>query len=132
MIIRRTALLLGVGLLAACSHDTVQTETLVVESQDECPLRLNVGQPLTLTLPSNPSTGYRWRVENAGAEVLTPLGPEVYSNPEAGGMVGSAGQSTWRFRARQAGEGRLLLVYPQPWDTQAAAAETFDCQLSVH
>lgn len=132
MIIRRTALLLGVGLLAACSHDTVQTETLVVESQDECPLRLSVGQPLTLTLPSNPSTGYRWRVENAGAEVLTPLGPEVYSNSEAGGMVGSAGQSTWRFRARQAGEGRLLLVYQQPWDTQAAPAESFDCQVSVH
>lgn len=132
MTFRRTALLLGLGLLAACSRDAVHTETLIVESQRECPLQLSVGQPLTLTLPSNPSTGYRWRVQSAGAEVLTPLGPEVYSNPEAGGMVGSAGQSTWRFRAQQAGEGRLVLVYQQPWDTQAAPARTFDCQVSVH
>lgn len=127
----RTALLLGMSLLAACSRDATHTAPLIVESQRQCPVHLSVGQPFTLTLPSNPSTGYRWKVQSNAAEVLTPLGPEVYSNPEAGGMVGSAGQSTWRFRARQAGEAHLLLVYQQPWDAQAAPAETFDCQLSV-
>lgn len=132
MTFRRTALLLGISLLAACSRDAAHTETLILENQRQCPVRLSIGQPLTLSLPSNPSTGYRWRVQSAAAQVLTPLGPEVYSNPEAGGMVGSAGQSTWRFRAREAGEGRLLLVYQQPWDTETAPAETFDCQITVH
>ncbi|WP_110972495.1 protease inhibitor I42 family protein [Pseudomonas huaxiensis] len=131
MTIRRTALLLGVSLLAACSRDAVQTEPLIVESQSQCPIRLNVGQALTLTLPSNPSTGYRWLLQNPANSVLTALGPEVYSSGDTDGMVGSAGQSTWRFRARTAGSGNLLLVYQQPWAPEVKPESTFDCQVSV-
>ncbi|EJT84575.1 putative lipoprotein [Pseudomonas putida S11] len=86
---------------------------------------------LTLTLPSNPSTGYRWRVENPAANVLRSLGPEVYSAPEEEDLVGNAGVSTWRYQASGTGDGQLVLVYQQPWAADIAPVQTFDCKIIV-
>ena len=94
-------------------------------------MTLDRGQQLILSLPSNPTTGFRWVLRDGASGVLQSLGPEVYSNPEDAGLVGAAGQSTWRFQAREAGEGRLLLTYQRPWETEVAPAQTFDCELRV-
>lgn len=131
MKIRRTALLSGLTLLAACSHDTTRTEPVVVEKQGQCPIDLSIGQALTLTLPSNPSTGYRWQLQDRAGAILSVLSPEVYSSNASDDMVGSAGQSTWRFKARSAGEGHLVLVYQQPWAPEETPAQRFDCTLKV-
>ncbi|MEB6592614.1 MULTISPECIES: protease inhibitor I42 family protein [Pseudomonas] len=120
---------LGLALLCACAQHPTQPVELDAES--ECPTRLQVGQALTLTLPSNPSTGYRWRVESPASNVLRSLGPEVYSAPEEEDMVGSAGVSTWRYRASSSGEAHLLLVYQQPWAADVAPVQTFDCKIIV-
>lgn len=132
MKIRRTVLLSGLALLAACSHDTAHNEPVIVEKQSQCPVRLSVGQALTLTLPSNPSTGYRWLLQNPANTVLTALSPEVYRSDDSSGMVGSDGQSTWRFKASNAGEGQLQLIYQQPWAAQDPPARIFDCTINVH
>ena len=92
------------ALISACAQQPTQPVELDAES--ECPTRLQVGQVLTLTLPSNPSTGYRWRVENPAANVLRSLGPEVYSAPEEEDLVGNAGVSTWRYQASGTGDGQ--------------------------
>lgn len=131
MKIRRPALLLGLGLLAACSHDASRHEPVLVEKQSQCPVHLTVDQALTLTLPSNPTTGYRWLLQNPANAVLGVLSPEVYSSHDSDGVVGSAGQSTWRFKARTAGEGHLVLVYQQPWAPEEPPARTFDCAITV-
>jgi inhibitor of cysteine peptidase len=124
----RVLLPLGLALLAACAH---QPSSLIVQQQSQCPLQLYSGQQVVLTLPSNPTTGYRWMLRDNAKNVLHSLGPEVYSNPEDAGLVGSAGQSTWRFQANQAGEGHLLLTYQRPWEPEVAPAQTFDCRLLV-
>ncbi len=120
---------LSFALLSACAQQPAQPVELDAES--ECPIRLQVGQALTLTLPSNPSTGYRWRVENPAANVLRNLGPEVYSAPEAEEVVGSAGISTWRYQASSAGDAQLVLVYQQPWAADTPPVQTFDCAIRV-
>ncbi|MFJ4067566.1 protease inhibitor I42 family protein [Pseudomonas sp. NPDC089996] len=120
---------LSLALLAACAQQPKQTVELDAES--ECPKRLHVGQSLTLTLPSNPTTGYRWLVQNPASNVLQSLGPEVYSAPEDVGIVGSSGISTWRYQARTAGEGHLVLVYQQPWAPEVRPVQTFDCAIRV-
>ncbi|MGS7252606.1 protease inhibitor I42 family protein [Pseudomonas anuradhapurensis] len=117
------------ALLCACAQQPTQPIELGAES--ECPTRLQVGQTLTLTLPSNPSTGYRWRIENPAANVLRSLGPEVYSAPEEEDVVGSAGVSTWRYQANRAGEAQLVLVYQQPWAADVAPVQSFDCKVIV-
>ncbi|MEG0861240.1 MAG: protease inhibitor I42 family protein [Pseudomonas sp.] len=125
----RLLALLSLALLTACAQQP--RHTVELEKQADCPLQLSTGQNLTLTLPSNPSTGYRWLLQNPAAGILRSLGPEVYSHPEDAGVVGSAGQSVWRFQAQGAGEGHLLLVYQQPWAPEVRPVQTFDCAISV-
>ena len=126
----RLLALLSVALLAACASQPKQNIT--VENQSECPLQLSTGQNLILTLPSNPTTGYRWAIQDSAGGVLRKVSPEVYSNPEDSGLVGNAGQSTWRFHAFASGTGRLLLTYQQPWAPEVAPVKTFDCAIKVN
>ncbi|BFO02636.1 protease inhibitor I42 family protein [Pseudomonas guariconensis] len=122
---------LAFGLLSACSQTPSSPKPIVLEKASECPITLVPGQTLTLRLPSNPSTGYRWLVQHPAANILRSLGPEVYSDPEDTGVVGSAGQSLWRFQAQGQGVSHLILVYQQPWAPEVRPAQTFDCAVTV-
>lgn len=117
--------------LAACNSHAPKPDNITLANQRECPVNLAAGQRLTLTLPSDPTTGYRWLMQNAGQPALRSLGAEVFSNPEDAGVVGGAGQSMWRFEAKQAGSGTLLLVYQQPWAPEVKPIKSFECVISV-
>ena len=121
----------SLALLAACSTQPKPSVSVEEKQLGRCPMQLHSGQTLTVTLPSNPTTGFRWEVRDGAANVLQSLGPEVYSNPEDAGLVGAGGISTWRFMAREPGEGRLLLTYQQPWEPNVPPAETFECEVRV-
>jgi inhibitor of cysteine peptidase len=121
----------GLALLAACTTQPKPSVSVEEKQLGKCPMELNNGQTLTVTLPSNPTTGFRWVVADAAPGVLRSLGPEVYMTPEDAGIVGAAGQSTWRYQAYQAGSGRLLMQYRRPWEVEVAPAKTIDCQISV-
>ena len=121
--------LLGLSLLTACAQQPAHNVTL--EDQSDCPQQLHVGQQLILSLPSNPTTGYRWAIQDSAGGVLRALSPEVYSSTESG-VIGGGGQSTWRFQAFAAGQGRLRLTSQQPWEPEAEPAETFDCAITVN
>ena len=121
---------LALSLLAACATQPKQNVT--VENQSECPVRLTNGQNLIVMLPSNPTTGYRWAIQDSAGGVLRAISPEVYTNPENSGLVGSAGISTWRFQAFSSGNGRLRLTSQQPWAPEVDPVETFDCAITVN
>lgn len=120
---------LGLALLTACAQ--TPDHSVSIEEQSDCPAQLSKGQMLILTLPSNPTTGFRWQVQNPASNVLRSLGPEVYSSAEQMDMVGSAGQSVWRYKAMEAGTGRLLMIYQQPWAPEVTPQATFDCPITV-
>ena len=111
--------LLSLTLLAACAQQPAHN--VIVEEQSDCPMQLHTGQNLTLTLPSNPTTGYRWAIQDSAGGVLRSLGPEVYKSADSGQLLGSGGQSTWRFQAFAPGTGRLRLTY-QASDSTALLA----------
>jgi inhibitor of cysteine peptidase len=118
-------------LLAACAQQQPSSVNLEEKQLGQCPMQLRSGQTLTVRLPSNPTTGFRWVVADAAPGVLRSLGPEVYTTPEDAGLVGSAGQSTWRYQVQQSGSGRLLMHYQRPWETGVAPAKTLDCRIEV-
>ncbi|MEQ7921391.1 protease inhibitor I42 family protein [Xanthomonas sp. WHRI 1810A] len=118
------------ALLAACAQAPKQTVSL--DDQSDCPIRLKTGQTLMITLPSNPTTGHRWLMQNPASSILRSLGPEVYNNPEDVGTVGTAGQSVWRYQAANAGDGHLIMVYQQPWAPEVPPERTFDCAITVN
>lgn len=122
--------LLGLSLLTACT--TQPARNVTVEKQSECPVQLHTGQSFTVSLSSNPTTGYRWTIQDSAGGVLRSLGPEVYTSSEDGQLLGSGGQSTWRFEAFAAGNGRLRLTSQQPWEPEAEPAQVFDCPITVN
>nr|WP_244309141.1 protease inhibitor I42 family protein [Pseudomonas duriflava] len=96
------------------------------------PLTLKQGQELLLTLPSDPSSGYRWLIDDSATSILKSLGPEVFSSADKDeDIVGAAGQSSWRFKSIHSGNAALALSYKQPWDSNAQPEKTFTCQIRV-
>ena len=81
----------SLALLAACSTQPKPSVSVEEKQLGRCPMQLHSGQTLTVTLPSNPTTGFRWVVEDAASGVLRSLGQEVYTTPEDAGVVGAAG-----------------------------------------
>ncbi len=139
-LLRSTSLLMVLAALAGCAGQPTSVsiepsaKALQVSpgQQARCkPIELKQGQTLILSLPSNPTTGFRWQLFDAAPSVLKALGPEVYRVPEEAGIVGSAGLSTWRFQATLPGQGRLLLQYQRPWEQGVAPALIYDCAVHV-
>ncbi|KPY61094.1 putative Lipoprotein [Pseudomonas amygdali pv. sesami] len=121
---------LSLALLTACAQ--TPKNIVSIEAENDCPLTLQSGQTLILTLPSNPTTGFRWLTQNPAQNILRSLGPEVYANAESKEMVGSGGQSVWRYKATDAGTGRLVMNYQQPWAPEVAPEQTFECAITVN
>lgn len=115
-------------MLAGCA--SAPSGTVALSDEAECPVTLQPGQKLIVSLPSNPTTGYRWQAREISGEQLKSLGPEVFSSPK-NDLVGGDGISTWRFQADQRGSGRLYLTYERPWETESEPAGLFDCRVEV-
>lgn len=126
--ISRCALPFSLLMLAACA--STPPSSVSINEDRQCPLALHSGQTLILSLPSNPATGYRWHLQEASAEQLKSLGPEVFSTPKSD-LIGGDGISTWRFEAANPGSGRLLLTYQRPWETDVEPVGLFDCRVEV-
>ena len=93
---------------------------------------LTVGQELIVRLDANPTTGYRWVVENGATNILTQpeelnYAPRSVSAP----MVGSGGVTTGRFWASAPGKGTLELGYRRPWESGVPAAQKFRIDVVV-
>ena len=71
----RIAAVSSLSLLAACTQ-TPSTISLDEERVSRCPLELARGQTVLINLRSNPTTGFRWQVQDAAPGVLRSLGPE--------------------------------------------------------
>ena len=127
----RIAAVSSLSLLAACTQ-TPSTVNLDEERVSRCPLELARGQTVLINLRSNPTTGFRWQVQDAAPGVLRSLGPEVYTSSDNGQLLGSGGQSTWRFQVFAPGSGRLRLTSQQPWEPEAEPAQVFDCPITVN
>lgn len=121
----------GCLLMAGCSSTQPSGNLILGDDSDCTPLVMHTGQELTLTLPSDPTSGYRWTILQR-SDNLKQLGPEVFrERRQDQGGVGSAGQSLWRFRAQSAGSAQLELQARQPWDAEAEAQARFDCRIEI-
>lgn len=111
------------------------TEALnTTEKENGSQVRLRSGQDLVVRLGSNPSTGYRWQVEEVDEAILKQVGMAQYepAAPDDAPLLGQPGQETMRFQAASAGQTRLLLAYRRPWEDDAAVEKTFMLEVVVN
>src|SRR3954451_533006 len=86
---------------------------------------VRVGDSVTIVLPENPTTGYRWHPD-VDTEALAPA-EDRYEDP--GQSRGAAGTRRLTFVARRPGVTRLHLVKERAWEQ--TAAEEFEVSLDV-
>ena len=142
----RITLLVGfacAAALAACATEepdqaenegaaSVTTQVDVVQVQSgETMLRL--GQVLAIELDSNASTGYGWEIVEDGSPQLEPAPVPASALPQetTPPMLGASGKSHWRFKAVQAGDTQLRLVYRRAWEKEVAPARIAEYKVRV-
>lgn len=94
---------------------------------NSAPITLNVNQShFVITLPSNPSTGYQWKVTQFDNSFLT-LVSSNYVAPRAN-FIGGEGQMLFTFRLIPGkpypDTTKIFLSYQRPWKPQTATLKT--------
>ena len=89
-------------------------------------VEVEVGQEFTITLESNPTTGYQWQLAKPLDEgILKFIGSE-YKAPETE-LLGAGGKEVWTFKAVNRGIAEISLKYVRLWekDVPPAKEQTF-------
>ncbi|MBP7053334.1 MAG: protease inhibitor I42 family protein [Phycisphaerae bacterium] len=92
-----------------------------------------LGQVFTVTLESNPSTGYRWEWVDHQDSIVEQMG-EARFKPRATGdppLGGAGGWESFDFKAVHPGQMTLKLVYRRPWEEGVEPLKTLSLQVTV-
>jgi inhibitor of cysteine peptidase len=102
----------------------------VTEDDHGSAVELAEGETLVVTLESNRTTGYAWRVREV-PDCLDQEGEPEYDTKGSPGMVGAPGEETWRFTAADADDGTLVLEYVRSWEEDEPPASLFELDVDV-
>lgn len=72
-----------------------------------------VGETVTLALPENPATGYRWHLTSPLAVVSSGTAP------------GGAGERVFVLRVSSVGRHEVLAMLSRPWESTVRDVRTF-------
>jgi len=82
---------------------------------------LRRGQPASVELQTNASTGYGWKVD-ADRGISVTLVATVATRP---GMVGAPSLATYRVVGTKRGKYRIVFLYMRPWEGKAVRTLTY-------
>ena len=121
------AFFLAIAFFSGCGANGVS----ITDADNGKQITLQSGDVITLTLESNPTTGYSWQVLEIDNVVLIQDGdPDYKQAPNSDGLVGAGGTETLRFKAVEAGRTTLEIGYVRPWES-VPPIETFSLQVVV-
>lgn len=90
---------------------------------------MSVGDKLTVTLESNPTTGYRWDVDGDLPPQLALVGEPEFT-PESSAM-GAGGTEVWTFQAADAGSAKLGLKYWRSFEETVPPVKKWSVDVNV-
>ncbi|MFZ2959949.1 MAG: protease inhibitor I42 family protein [Candidatus Ozemobacteraceae bacterium] len=120
-------LVLGVSSMAFATS-MIPKEVVIDATKDGQEMNLFLGQVLSIKLAENPTTGYRWSVEDFKPNILEQL-EAVYKGNS--GTIGAGGEKIFGFLAKKVGETPLKLEYNRPWEEASHPAKTFSIKIKV-
>lgn len=103
---------------------------LLTRADENRTAELRVGEVLEIRLAENPSTGFRWAVEESQQRLLG-LENTRYVPPEEGGFIGARGQRIFSFIAKQPGAVVLKLKYWRVFEGDASVTERFTVTVQI-
>jgi inhibitor of cysteine peptidase len=96
----------------------------VTEQENGRRVTVAQGDTLVVTLASNPTTGYEWRIAKDDPEHLKPLGKPEFIGPQ-NRRVGAGGKQVFRFQAQSPGTTVVELHYLRPFEKDKPPARTY-------
>ncbi len=84
---------------------------------------------ITIRLSENPSTGYRWGVDQVNSEVMTLENSDYAQTP--GAAIGGGGERTFTFKALRAGNSPIQLKLWREWEGDKSIIQRFDVTIRV-
>ena len=78
-------------------------------------IKVDKGGTFSVSLESNPTTGYSWQVDFDSNYVQLTDTRYVTSNPV---LVGSSGNETFEFLAVNSGQTEIKFSYMRPWESK--------------
>ncbi len=87
----------------------------IVYTNADLTVKVAVGTVFSIRLPSNPSTGYQWRLTDLADNAPVSLREHRF-DPPSGRRVGAGGHENWIFNAVRPGAMELGLTYLRPWE----------------
>jgi inhibitor of cysteine peptidase len=115
----------------AWSGDVMGTSMPTVTlTQKDDGTTVSVGQDdvLTIALPENAGSGYRWDLAADVAQILHSL-PEEHRYAEK--TMGSGGTAIFSFTALKAGKTHIAFKYWRPWEGEKSIAKKFHVKVTV-
>jgi inhibitor of cysteine peptidase len=123
-------LLLSLG-LAGLAGWTCAQETKP-EAKADAPIEVAAGKEFSISLKSNPTTGYRWQLAKPADETMLKLVKSGYqADPHPAGMVGVGGKEVWTFNAVNPGKTTLEFKYVRSWEKDKPPAQTAKYEVVV-
>jgi predicted secreted protein len=92
-----------------------------------------VGDQVTVTLCSNPTTGFSWQGPDISDGVVVSLVDKSFGVPVAGSapVVGAAGSDHITLKATAKGTSTVALRYSQAWDGGTSSEWTYNLTVTV-
>jgi inhibitor of cysteine peptidase len=96
----------------------------ITEDMNGQTISIVTGSKITLSLQSNPTTGFNWEIVDFDPSILSLVGEPYYKSDSA--LIGSGGVLTYTFQVLNQGTSNLKLVYQRSWEKEIAPAQTFE------
>lgn len=126
------------GSLAACSGGggasdlTATCDEFAEDHSITQTTEATVGDEITISLCSNPSTGFGWEDPVIGdPAVLEVVSSEYREQTASPSVVGAAGTQRITLRAAAAGASTVTLAYSRPWEGGEKGVWTYELTVTV-
>ena len=116
---------ISLGLFACSPSVDVSCDDFMKDQHISKEVEIAVDGSLTVTLCSNPTTGFQWS-ESAQISDQTIL-QQTYHEfvPPKGDVPGAAGKEIWTFKALKKGTSTVSMEYSRPWEGGEKGEWTF-------
>lgn len=125
--------LIGLPFLVASAIAVQHKANAFTDAHDGKEVTVKVGQPFSITLPTNPTTGYSLYLLSDGQEPWR-LDSRLYKpSPSPKGTVGVGGHETFKFTATKTGTSLVAIVAARPFELKAnlRASQPFTLRVNV-
>jgi len=115
---------------ASAAENSGKGAIMLKQSDSGKTVDAQVGEIIEVSLKENPSTGYRWAIDQGDGQIAQMHGTEYHRGTSANAM-GAGGQRIFSFIMKRAGRVTVRLKLWQAWEGDTSVVERFDINIDV-